>query len=143
MKILLSINGQVVDVEASVELYHGWEEMRRKDENLRHEQRRHWDSREFDERIILREGSHLYYESPEQRYLRMETLTEIQETLASCTQTQRERFLLHALDGLSYAKIAGLQRCSKYAVRESVEAVRKKFQKNLGKHPHESHFSGL
>lgn len=36
---------------------------------------------------------------------------------------QRRRFLLYALDGLSYAEIAALCGCSKTSVFESIEAV--------------------
>ena len=43
--------------------------------------------------------------------------------------TQRERFLLFALDGFSYAEIGRMCGCSKEAVHLSVEAVRKKFLK--------------
>ena len=39
----------------------------------------------------------------------------------------RDRFLLYALDGLSLAEIGVLCGCSKVAVYQSVEAVRKKF----------------
>ena len=37
---------------------------------------------------------------------RKETLQEIAEALGSCTEVQRQRFLLFALEGLSYAEIA-------------------------------------
>ena len=49
--------------------------------------------------------------------------------LARCTDTQRERFLLHALYDLSYAEVAALCGCSKGAVEKSVTAVKKIFQK--------------
>ena len=42
-------------------------------------------------------------------------------------KAQRRRFLLYALDGLSLAEIGVLCGCSKVAVYQSVEAVRKKF----------------
>ena len=45
----------------------------------------------------------------------------------SCTEAQRRRFLLYALEGLSLAEIGVLCGCSKVAVYQSVEAVRKKF----------------
>ena len=47
--------------------------------------------------------------------------------LETCTEAQRRRFLLYALDGLSLAEIGVLCGCSKVAVYQSVEAVRKKF----------------
>ena len=47
---------------------------------------------------------------------------------ALCTDTQRERFLLYALHDFSYAEIAEICGCSKYAIRDSIAAVRKIFQ---------------
>ena len=44
-----------------------------KRENLFHEQRRHWDGREFDEYIITTEGVGAYGETPEEYLCRMET----------------------------------------------------------------------
>ena len=49
--------------------------------------------------------------------------------LALCTKTQRERFLLYALYDFSYAEIGRMCGCSKAAVHESIEGVRKKFFK--------------
>ena len=57
----------------------------------------------------------------------METLHELMAVLDTCTEAQRRRFLLYALDGLSLAEIGVLCGCSKVAVYQSVEAVRKKF----------------
>ena len=98
-----------------------------KTENLFHEQRRHWDGREFDEYIITTEGVGVYGETPEEYLCRMETLHELMAVLDTCTEAQRRRFLLYALDGLSLAEIGVLCGCSKVAVYQSVEAVRKKF----------------
>ena len=58
-----------------------------------------------------------------------ETMLEIKAALALCTEAQRRRFLLYALEGLSYAEIAGRCRCSKAAIQDSIEAVRKKIKK--------------
>ena len=69
-----------------------------------------------------------YCASPEELLCQRETLDEILAVLALCTPTQRERFLLHALYDLSYAEIAEMCGCSKYAVRDSIAAVRKIFQ---------------
>ena len=52
MEITINYNGRLVTVEVSAEVAECLEEGRRKDENLRHEQRRHWDDRELDEYII-------------------------------------------------------------------------------------------
>ena len=51
-----------------------------KTENLFHEQRRHWDGREFDEYIITTEGVGVYGETPEEHLCRMETLHELMMT---------------------------------------------------------------
>ena len=68
---------------------------------------------------------------------RMETLGELMAVLDTCTEAQRRRFLLYALDGLSFSEIAALCGCSKSSVQGSIEAVRKIFQKNLRNHPYE------
>ena len=52
----------------------------------------------------------------------METLHELMAVLDTCTEAQRRRFLLYALDGLSLAEIGVLCGCSKVAVYQSVEA---------------------
>ena len=57
--------------------------------------------------------------------------------LALCTDAQRERFLLYALYDLSYAEVGKLCGCSKYAVRDSIAAVRKIFQNFFKNRPHD------
>ena len=47
--------------------------------------------------------------------------------LDTCTEAQRRRFLLYALDGLTLAEIGTVCGCSKVSVYESIDAVRKKF----------------
>ena len=61
----------------------------------------------------------------------METLGELMAVLDTCTEAQRRRFLLYALDGLTLAEIGTVCGCSKVAVYQSVEAVRKKFINSL------------
>lgn len=136
MEVIIKINGQALSVEVSVEVYEFLDRADHKEENLSHEQRRHWDIREFDEYIVAADGR-TYQETPEQYVCRRETLDELLSMLESCTATQRRRFLLYALDGLSYAEIAALCGCSKYAVRDSIMAVRKIFQKILRNRPHD------
>ena len=128
MEITIKINGRDVTVEVSAEVAECLDAGERKAENLYHEKRRHWDDREFDEYIIAAEGRLPYCASPEELLCQRETLDEILAVLALCTPTQRERFLLHALYDLSYAEIAEMCGCSKYAVRDSIAAVRKIFQ---------------
>ena len=129
MEITINYNGRLVTVEVSIEIAECLEEGRRKEENLHHEQRRHWDDREVDEYIIATEGRLPYCCNPEELICQHETLDEILAVLALCTPTQRERFLLHALYDLDCAEIGKLCGCSKQAVRLSIEVVRKKFLK--------------
>lgn len=125
MEVIINYNGQALSVEVTVEVYEYLDRADHKTENLAHEQRRHWDGREFDEYIAFTEG--VYSETPEEYLCRMETLHELMAVLDTCTEAQRSRFLLYALDGLSLAEIGVLCGCSKVAVYQSVEAVRKKF----------------
>lgn len=130
MEVTIKINGQALSVEVSVEVYEYLDRADHKEENLAHEKRRHWDIREFDEYIIATEGRS-YQETPEQYVCRMETLDELLSMLESCTDTQRRRFLLYALDGLSFEQIARLDGCSRSSVQSAIEGVRKKLQKFL------------
>ena len=127
MEVIINYNGQALSVEVTVEVYEYLDRADHKTENLAHEQRRHWDGREFDEYIAFTEGVGVYRETPEEYLCRMETLHELMAVLDTCPEPQRRRFLLYALDGLSLAEIGVLCGCSKVAVYQSVEAVRKKF----------------
>lgn len=126
MEITINYYGQAVSV--SVEVYEYLTQADHKAENLAHEQRRHWDGREFDEYIIAAEGRLPYCATPEELICQRETLDEILAVLALCTDTQRERVLLHALDGLTLSEIGALCGCSKSAVEKSIAAVKKVFQ---------------
>lgn len=127
MEVTINYNGQALTVEVTVEVYEYLDRADHKEENLSHEKRRHWDGREFDEYIAFTEGG-AYSETPEEYLCRKEALDELLSVLASYTDTQQRRFLLYALDGLSYAEIAARCGCSKYAVRDSIMAVRKVFK---------------
>ena len=116
MEVTINYNGQAVAVEVTLEVYEFLDRADHKTENLFHEQRRHWDGREFDEYIITTEGVGAYGETPEEYLCRMETLHELMAVLDTCTEAQRRRFLLYALDGLSLAEIGVLCGCSKVAV---------------------------
>lgn len=128
MEVTINYNGQAVTVEVTLEVYEYLDRADHKAENLSHEQRRHWDGREFDEYIVAAEGIGLYGETPEEYLCRMETLDELLAVLDTCTEAQRRRFLLYALDGLSFSEIAALCGCSKSAVQFSIEGVRKIFR---------------
>ena len=127
MEITINYYGQAVSV--SVEVYEYLTQADHKAENLAHEQRRHWDGREFDEYIIAAEGRLPYCATPEELVCQRETLDEILAVLALCTDTQRERFLLYALYDFSYMEIAEMCGCTKGSVQTSINAVRKTFQK--------------
>ena len=129
MEITINYYGQAVSV--SVEVYEYLTQADHKAENLAHEQRRHWDGREFDEYIIATEGRLPYCATPEELVCQRETLDELLAVLALCTDTQRKRFLLYALNGLSFSEIAEIYGCTKGSVQTSINAVRKIFRKFL------------
>lgn len=137
MEVTINYNGQALSVEVTVEVYEYLDRADHKEENLAHEQRRHWDGRGFDEYIAFTESAGAYSETPEEYLCRKETLNELLEVLSRCTDTQQRRFLLYALDGLSYAEIAARCGCSKYAVRDSIMAVRKIFKTFFENRPHD------
>ena len=85
MEITINYDGRRVTVEVSIEVAECLEEGRRKEENLHHEQRRHWDDREVDEYIIATEGRLPYCATPEELLCQQDTLDEILIALALCT----------------------------------------------------------
>ena len=123
--------------EVTLEVYEFLDRADHKAENLSHEQRRHWDGREFDEYIVATEGVGIYDETPEDYLCRKETLDELMAVLDTCTEAQRRRFLLYALDGLTLEEIGMVCGCSKVSVYESIDAVRKKFLKFFANYPNE------
>ena len=137
MEITIKINGRMVSVEVSGAVVDCCDQFRHKAENLYHERRRHWDDREFDEYIVATEGLLPYQPTPEDIVCQRETLALLMSILDSCTAIQRERFLLYALYGYSYAEIGMLCGCSKVSAFESIEAVRKKFLKFFDNHPND------
>src|SRR5699024_222970 len=100
MEVTSYYNGQAVAVEATLEVYEFLDRAHDEAEILPHEQRRHWDGREFDEYIVATEGVGIYGETPEDYLCRKETLGELMAVLDTCTEAQRCRFLLYALDGM-------------------------------------------
>lgn len=129
MGITIKRHRRNISYEDAATLSEFWELAKRFDRSLYREWQEHWDERGYDEYIVAVEGRLPYCETPEEYVCRMETREEILAVLALCTDTQRERFLLHALYDLSHAEVAELCGCSKEAVRLSIEAVRKKFLK--------------
>ena len=142
MEVTIPINGRAVSVDVTVEVHEYLDWASHREENLAHERRRHWDRREFDEYIVLTEGRSCYYTTPEQYICRKETMLEIRAALSLCTESQRRRFLLYALEDMSYAEIGRVCGCSRVSVFESIQAVRKKVKKFLGGHPNKPPFSG-
>ena len=65
MEVTINYNGQAVAVEVTLEVYEFLDRADHKAENLSHEQRRHWDGREFDEYIVATEGVGIYGETPQ------------------------------------------------------------------------------
>ena len=131
MEITIKINGIMVSVEVSGEVAECYDQGKRKTENLYHEKRQHWDEREFDEYIVATEGLLPCQPTPEDIVCQRETLAQLLSILDSCTAIQRERFLLYAIYEYTYDEIGAMYGCSKYAVRDSIEAVRKIFKKYL------------
>ena len=131
MEITIKINGRMVSVEVSGEVADCHDQFKHRAENLSHEKRRHWDDREFDEYIVATEGLLPYQPTPEDIICQRETLALLLAILDNCTAIQRERFLLYALYEYTYDEIGAMYGCSKYAVRDSIEAVRKIFKKYL------------
>ena len=83
MEVTINYNGQAVTVEVTLEVYEFLDRADHKTENLFHEQRRHWDGREFDEYIITTEGVGAYGETPEEYLCHMETLHELMAVLGA------------------------------------------------------------
>ena len=105
MEVTINYNGQAVAVEVTLEVYEFLDRADHKTENLFHEQRRHWDGREFDEYIITTEGVGVYGETPEEYLCRMETLRELMAVLDTCTEVQRRRNLQTVLSsGTAWSK---------------------------------------
>ncbi len=127
MEVTINYNGQAVAVEVTLEVYEFLTRPIIKRRICSMNSGGIGMGREFDEYIITTEGVGVYGETPEEYLCRMETLHELMAVLDTCTEAQRRRFLLYALDGLSLAEIGVLCGCSKVAVYQSVEAVRKKF----------------
>ena len=124
MEITIKRYSRKLTYENAATLDEFWELAKRTERSLDREQRRHWDGRECDEYIIAVQGVLPYCATPEELVCQQETLDEILAVLA-----QRERFLLYALYDFSYAEIGRRCGCSKAAVHESIEGVRKKFFK--------------
>ena len=137
MEITIKTDGRMVSVKVSTEVGEFWEQSKRNDRKLYREKQRYWDDRECNEYMIAVEGRLPYCATPEDVICQWETLDEIMTVLALCTEKQRERFLLYALYDFSYEEIGKLYGCSKYAVRDSVEAVRKIFQTFFKNRPHD------
>ena len=129
MEITIKRYSRKMTYEDAATLEEFWELAKRTERSLDREQRRHWDGRECDEYIIAAQGVLPYCATPEELVCQRETLDEILAVLALCTKTQRKRFLLFALYDYSYAEIGKMWGCSKGAVYDSIEGVRKKFFK--------------
>ena len=129
MEITIRKHRRNLSYEDAATLAEFWVLAEHFDRSLYREWKDHWDERGYDEYIVVTEGRLPYCESPEQYVCRMETRREILAVLALCTDTQRERFLLHALYDFSYEEVGRICGCSKGAVEKSIKSVKKIFQK--------------
>ena len=137
MGVIIKRHRRNLSYEDAADLNEFWELARHFDRSFYRECQDHWDERGCDEYIVVTEGRIPFCESPEEYVCRMETRREILSVLDLCTEKQKERFLLHALYDLSYDEVAKVCGCSKYAVRDSIEAVRKIFLNFFKNHPHD------
>ncbi|MDO4648979.1 MAG: hypothetical protein Q4B26_10050 [Eubacteriales bacterium] len=77
------------------------------------------------------EGDSLaYHLTPEEIVIRRETQTEIDDALSCLTDAQLRRLTMKA-DGMTLRDIASAEGTTVNAVRESLEAAKKKFRKNF------------
>jgi len=137
MGITIKRHRRNISYEDAADLDEFWDLAGHFDRSFQREQKDHWDERGYDEYIAAAEGRLPYTASPEEQVCQWETWDEIMAVLDLCTEAQRERFLLHALYDYSYEEIGRLCGCSKYAVRDSIEAVRKIFQTFFKNRPHD------
>jgi len=135
MEVTIELFGRMTTMEVSQDVFNALNDSAHKGENLLHEKRCHWDYRELTDYILSHEGRLLYNITPEDYVCQKETLEEINSILESCTESQRQRFLLHAIDRMSYTDVGRLCGCSRASATESIEAVRKKIQKFFSEHP--------
>ena len=113
MEVTINYNGQAVAVEVTLEVYEFLDRADHKTENLFHEQRRHWDGREFDEYIITTEGVGAYGETPEDILLEREEMTTrlrliaaLPVALAHATPTQARRVHAYYIAGIKQPEIS-------------------------------------
>ena len=116
MEVTIHYNGQAVAVEVTLEVYEFLDRADHKTENLSHEQRRHWDGREFDEYIVATEGVGIYGETPEEillereeRAARLRLVAALPEALAHATPTQARRVRAYYIAGINQPKIARME----------------------------------
>lgn len=144
MKLIICMNGSNLSVEVSEAVYLALDENRRKAENLYHEKRRHWDARAFDESIIAKEVTITasIWKRRRKRTSEKKSSKRSMKRSRPVPPYSASVFYCTLWTVWSFAEIARQQGCSKYAVRDSVEAVRKKLRKLLMDYPHESPLSG-
>ena len=116
MEVTINYNGQAVAVEVTLEVYEFLDRADHKTENLFHEQRRHWDGREFDEYIITTEGVGAYGETPEDILLEREEMTTrlhliaaLPAALAHATPTQARRVHAYYIAGIKQPEISRIE----------------------------------
>ena len=123
-----NIDGKMVSVEVSEEVYAVLQEEKKEQERQRNERRRHIDDREWSDSIVSKKR---VAENLENYCVNREQLKEIQKIVSTCTETQQRRFYLNRICGYSYTEIANMENCHITSVKESVMIVLKKIKKFL------------
>lgn len=121
-------DGTTIELEVDEEIGAFILDSRRLEHNLAEKERYHcpysYDAIEF-------EGiEYADPQKPDDLVLRGKENERIQNALSKLTEVQRKRLLMLA-DGLSIREIARREKVDHRAVRESIEAARKKFLKNF------------
>lgn len=124
MKIVWKFaDGTVSEVEVSEEIASFIQDSRRYEESLARKERRH----SFSLDAIDYEGSEYGYEEIDNLIASEET-AEIRAALSRLTDKQRRRLLMYA-NGLSYQKIAVIEKADPKSIYECIEGARIKFKK--------------
>lgn len=95
-----------------------------REEALEKELERHIDDREMDDTLLSDEAQTLADSAETEMMLR----DMVRSVLSSCSEIQKERFVLYVRDGYRLEEIAAMQRCNVSAVHKSVHAILKKLK---------------
>ena len=119
MEVTINYNGQAVAVEVTLEVYEFLDRADHKTENLFHEQRRHWDGREFDEYIITTEGVGAYEELIRRLY----------EAISSLPPMQARRVHARYMLGMKVKDIAAKEGITPAQAGKSIHAALRRLRR--------------